>query len=57
MWHGALNLDNALNMDSSTDPSKPGFDMHLEVAKLKYTYLQFTQTISVSNIGTQNIQH
>jgi hypothetical protein len=32
-----------LHMDTSTDPSKPEFDMLLEVANLNEAYFEFTQ--------------
>lgn len=39
---------------SSQDPCKPGYDMNLQVAKVK-EYLEFTQKADLSNIGTSDI--
>jgi hypothetical protein len=38
-----MNLDGALNIDVSTDPSKPEFGMHLKFMELGGAYLKFTQ--------------
>lgn len=57
--NGALNLDDALsalNVDTSTDPSKPGFDMHVKIAKLKDAHLDLTKVADVLNIGIQDMQ-
>lgn len=58
--HSALNIDPVFGVhytDTSTGPSKPGFNMRLYVAKVKNAYLQFTQVDDVSDIRVRDTQH
>jgi hypothetical protein len=59
IYNSAVNLDgapSALNIDTSINPFKPGFGIHLKIEKLEDVSLEFTQIVDPSNIGIQYMQ-